>query len=596
MTTEASTRDAARWLLRVAFREDRKLAVLAFLPLAPFCLGIIAVSGRTIINQSIAGNRGAVIAAAVTAGVAFVLMFAGGYWQASTSLLKLREAAAIAIDEDVLELTSSVPTLDHLDHPDYLDRLEMLRAGRFPLTQTVGLLRDIMFMVASLAITSTLLILVDPRLFLLPLSVVPVAWIYYRSQRAVSMTERAVAERRRTALHLFDVGTGFAEGKELRVGRHEATLQRLFASVSASIDDDLSRADRRAAITRICTWLLFAGAVAAGLILAIRDPVHDVTPGGIFLTVTVIAQLADQTAYAATTATTLKNTLDLAKHFLSLQEHASDLQPSAAHEATSAPARLDHGLQLEQVTFSYGDATTPAVTDVSVTLKAGTSVAIVGENGAGKTTLVKLLCGLYRPDAGTISLDGTAMESIAAASWSERLTAVSQDFVRFEFVARESIGVGSLPLIDDREAVMSAVSAAHADDLVDQLPAALDTQLGPRFGGVDLSGGQWQRLAVARAMMREEPLLIAFDEPTVAIDATTERLLVDQLVDQARRLARSTGAVVVYVSHRYSTVRAADEIIVMEQGRIAEHGSHAELLAHDGIYAETYRRQVATYE
>jgi ABC-type multidrug transport system fused ATPase/permease subunit len=596
MNPEPSTKDALRWLVRIAFRHDRKLAVLAFLPIAPFCLGAIAVAGRSLINQSIAGNRDAVIVAAITAGVAFIVLFAGSYWQVSTSMLQLREAASIAIDEDVLELTASVPTVDHLDDPGYLDRLEMLRAGKFPLTQTIGLLRDIIFMVTSLIITAVLLVLVDPRLFLLPLSAVPVAWVYYRSQTAVSLTERAVAERRRTALHLFDVGTGFTEAKELRVGRHEGTLQRRFADVSRSIDDDLSRADRRAMVVRTITWLLFAGAVASGLILAIRDPVHAVTPGGVFLTVTVIAQLADQTAWAATMGTTLKNTIDLARHFLWLEGRADHLQMPSTAEPCGMPDRLADGIRLQDVTFAYSDGSTPAVADVTVTLRAGSSVAIVGDNGAGKTTLVKLLCGLYRPSGGTISLDGVPLDGVDPAAWSERVTAVCQDFVRFELTARESVGVGHLPSIDDHQVVTTAVHAARADDLVSQLPSALDTQLGPRFGGVDLSGGQWQRLAVARAMMRNEPLLIAFDEPTVSIDATTERVLVDRLVAESRRLANLTGAVVVYVSHRYSTVRAADEIIVMEHGRIIEHGSHDELMAHDGAYADTYRRQVATYQ
>jgi ATP-binding cassette subfamily B protein len=321
-----------------------------------------------------------------------------------------------------------------------------------------------------------------------------------------------------------------------------------------------------------------------------------VTPGGVFLTVTLIAQLADQTAYAATMATTLKNTVDLARHFLWLEGHAVSLQSSPSTEPPREPERLETGIHLDHVGFSYQDASRAALADVTVTLRPGSSVAIVGDNGAGKTTLVKLLCGLYRPTSGTIAIDGVPLGELDPVAWSERVTAVCQDFVRFEFMARESVGVGYLASIDDDAAVGAAVHAARADDVIADLPAALDTQLGPRFGGVDLSGGQWQRLAVARAMMRDEPLLIAFDEPTVAIDATTERVLVERLVAESRRLADRTGAVVVYVSHRYSTVRAADEIIVMEHGRIIEHGSHAELMSIDGAYADTYRRQVATYQ
>jgi ATP-binding cassette, subfamily B, bacterial len=594
--SEPTTRDALRWLVRITFRHERRFAVLALVPIAPFCLGALAVSGRTLINAAVTGDHDGIVRAAVLAGVAFVVLFTSTYWQASVSLLRLREAASVAIDEDVLELTGSVSTVDHLDHPGYLDRLEMLRAGRFPLTMTIGLVRDIVFLLFSLAISSVLLILVDPRLAVLPISVVPVAWVYFRSQRAVSVVEHEVAERRRVALHLFDVGTGPAEGKELRVGRHEATLMRRFADVAGSVEHDLGGADRHAVAVRVTTWLLFAGAVAAGLVLTVRDPVHAVTPGGIFLTVTLVAQLADQTAYAATTATTLRNTIDLARHFLWLEAHAGERRgpvPAALHPV---PDRLREGIEVRAVSFTYRDGTRPAVDDVTLALPAGTSVAVVGDNGAGKSTLVKLLSGLYLPDRGSITIDGVALADVDPGEWRERITAVCQDFVRFEFTAQESVGVGHLPSLDDTDAVVAALRDARAKDLVDGLPSALDTRLGPRFGGVELSGGQWQRLAVARAMMRREPLLIAFDEPTVAIDATTERSLVDQLVGQARSLARRTGAVVVYVSHRYSTVRAADAIVVMEHGRIIEHGSHAELLALDGVYADTYRRQVAAYQ
>jgi ATP-binding cassette subfamily B protein len=592
---EPTTRDALRWLARITFRHERRFAVLALVPIAPFCLGAIAVAGRGLINDAVTGDHDGVVRAAIVAGVAFVLLFTTTYWQASISLLRLREAAGVAIDEDVLELTGAVPTVDHLDHPGYLDRLEMMRAGRFPLTMTIGLVRDVVFLLFSLAISSVLLVLVDPRLLLLPISVVPVAWVYFRSQRAVSVVEHEVAERRRIALHLFDVGTGPAEAKELRVGRHESTLIRRFADVSNSVERDLGGADRHAVVVRVSTWLLFAGAVAAGLVLTVRDPVHTITPGGIFLTVTLIAQLADQTAYAATTGTSLRNTIDLARHFLWLEAHAGERRASVPAAPRAVPDRLRDGIEVREVTFTYRDQTRPAVDDVTLSIPAGTSVAVVGENGAGKSTLVKLLSGLYVPDHGAISLDGVDLTDVDPAEWRDRITAVCQDFVRFELKARESVGVGFLTSLDDTDAILAAVRDGHAADVVDGLPDALDTRLGPRFGGVDLSGGQWQRVAVARAMMRRQPLLIAFDEPTVAIDATTERSLVDQLVAQARQLAQATGAVVVYVSHRYSTVRAADTIVVMEHGRIIEHGSHAELLAHEGVYAETYRRQVAAY-
>jgi ATP-binding cassette subfamily B protein len=241
----------------------------------------------------------------------------------------------------------------------------------------------------------------------------------------------------------------------------------------------------------------------------------------------------------------------------------------------------------------------------------------VGENGAGKTSLVKLLCGLYTPTRGRILIDGVALARMPPETWRLRLAGAFQDFFRFELQARHTVGLGDLPRLEDAPAVAAAVERAGAGDVVSDLPAGLATQLGPTWpGGVDLSFGQWQKLALARGFMRERVLLLVLDEPTAALDAETEHALFERYAAAARTGARAgagqadaagepahrsadqsaaRGRITLLVSHRFSTVRMADFIVVLDRSRVVEAGTHDELMARGGTYAELYGIQAAAY-
>jgi ATP-binding cassette subfamily B protein len=230
-------------------------------------------------------------------------------------------------------------------------------------------------------------------------------------------------------------------------------------------------------------------------------------------------------------------------------------------------------------------------------------IAIVGENGAGKSTLVKLLARLYQPDDGRILVDGVDLARIPADDWREHVAGAFQDFFRFEFRARHTVGLGDVPRLDDEPSVVAAVNRAGADDVITHLNAGLETQLGPTWpSGVEVSFGQWQKLALARGFMRDHPLLLVLDEPTAALDAETEHALFERYAAAARdeRLDGSggngrQGQITILISHRFSTVRMADQIVVLDGARVAEVGTHEALMAKGGQYAELYGIQAAAY-
>jgi ATP-binding cassette subfamily B protein len=284
--------------------------------------------------------------------------------------------------------------------------------------------------------------------------------------------------------------------------------------------------------------------------------------------------------------------LDSARRLIWLEDYAAQAtEPRSA----SIPARLERGIALQHVSFRYPGTDKLVLDDVDVELPAGAVVALVGENGAGKSTFVKLLCGMYAPERGRIDIDGVALDSMPIRAWRERVAGAFQDFFRFEFRAQHSVGLGEVTQLDERPAVQRAIERAGASDVIGKLARGLDTQLGPRWEeGQELSFGQWQKLALARGLMRETPLLLVLDEPTAALDAETEHALFERFASASRSAAHN-GRVTLLVSHRFSTVRMADRIIVMDGARVVEVGAHDELLAKSGQYAELYALQAAAF-
>jgi len=284
--------------------------------------------------------------------------------------------------------------------------------------------------------------------------------------------------------------------------------------------------------------------------------------------------------------------MDGSRRLAWLEDYAHSLVASADQPV---PAVVQRGIRLDRVSFAYPGTSRLVLDDVSLLLPAGGVVAIVGENGAGKTTLVKLLAKMYEPTSGSILVDDTPLGRMPADAWRARLAGAFQDFFRFEFRARHSVGLGDVPRMDDLAAVTTAVDRAGASDVIARLKNGLETQLGPTWPeGVDVSFGQWQKLALARGFMRDDPLLLVLDEPTAALDAETEHALFERYADAARGDGKD-GRITILVSHRFSTVRMAGLIVVLDGARLVEIGTHEELMAKGGQYSQLYGIQAAAY-
>jgi len=503
---------------------------------------------------------------------------------------RFRDKVTIALESHVARLLASIATIAHHERPDYLDRLSLLRNQIFFLDHMYMSVFSTAGWILRLAVTIALLVSIHPALILLGLFAVPtVLASSWRPGVERSAQERGAASAR-LGRHLFTIATTAPPGKEVRVlgigerliTQRRAAWERWYGPVAA--------ARWGSALWHTLAWALFgAGYVGAIVFVATRA---SSTPGDVLLVVAAGSRLSAYIGATVGEVGFLNMWMDGSRRLAWLEDYAASLTATVDRQV---PAVVREGIRFDHVSFSYPGTTRVVLDDVSLTLPAGAVVAIVGENGAGKTTLVKLLAKMYEPTQGAIFVDETPLARVSADGWRSRLAGAFQDFFKFEFIARHSIGLGDLPRMNDEPAVAGAVDRAGANDVVERLPSGLQTQLGPTWpDGVDLSFGQWQKLALARGFMREEPLLLVLDEPTAALDAETEHALFERYAEAARNESRG-GRITILVSHRFSTVRMAGLIVVLDGAKVVETGTHDELMHKGGQYSQLYGIQAAAY-
>jgi ATP-binding cassette, subfamily B, bacterial len=581
-------------LCKLGYRHEPRLMVAAFvlsqlaaLPDALLALWLMLL-GKGVLEHRPGLVQGAAIGLGVSTAATWFLRTISTRVQR-----RFRDRVTIALEAHVARLQASVATIAHQERPEYLDRLSMLRNQIFVLDHMYVSLFSTLGWILRLGVTTALLVSIHPALILLAVFAVPtVLTSTWRPEVERSAQERG-AQSSRLARHLFTIATTAPPGKEVRV---TGIAERLITERGAAWERGyrpVAAARWGSALWHVLAWAIFGGAYVGAIVFVssgLRAPASSV--------LLVLAAGARLSAYIAATVGEIGFLrgfwMDGSRRLAWLEDYAASV---AASGELPVPDVLRRGIRLDHVSFAYPGTPRVVLDDVSVTLPAGAVVAIVGENGAGKTTLVKLLAKMYEPSLGSIFVDDTPLARMPAGEWRARLAGAFQDFFRFEFRAAHTVGLGDLSRLDDEPAVIAAVNRAGAGDVIARLKSGLDTQLGPTWpGGVELSFGQWQKLALARGFMRDQPLLLILDEPTAALDAETEHALFEHYAAAASGTgARDSGRITILVSHRFSTVRMADLIVVLDGARLMEVGTHDELMAARGQYSELYSIQAAAY-
>jgi ATP-binding cassette subfamily B protein len=581
-------------LCKLGYRHEPRLMVVAFLlsqlaalPDALLALWLMLV-GKGVLEHRPGMVKGAAIGLGVSTAATWFLRTVSTRVQR-----RFRDKVTIALESHVAKLQASVATIAHQERPEYLDRLSMLRNQVFVLDHMYMSVFSTLGWILRLGVTMTLLASIHPALVLLAVFAIPTVLTSTWRPAVERYAQESGAQSNRLARHLFTIATTAPPGKEVRVtgiGERLITDRRWawecwYGPVAA--------ARWGSAMWHALAWAIFGLAYVGAVVFVssgLRAPASAV--------LLVLAAGARLSAYIGATVGEIGFLrgfwMDGSRRLAWLEDYAASV---AAAGDQPVPSMLHRGIRLEHVSFAYPGTSRVVLDDVSVTLPAGAVIAIVGENGAGKTTLVKLLAKMYEPSSGSILLDDTPLARVPAADWRARLAGAFQDFFRFEFRAGHTVGLGDVPRMDHEPAVVAAVDRAGAGDVVARLASGLDTQLGPTWpSGVELSFGQWQKLALARGFMRDEPLLLVLDEPTAALDAETEHALFERYAAAARGTGEvRTGRITILVSHRFSTVRMADLIVVLDGARLVEVGTHEELMAKRGQYSELYNIQAAAY-
>lgn len=557
-------------------------------------LPMTAVSLRWLVDAAARGDVPTTAWAAIATASCTVGALTFGQF-AHVFAFELSDATMMRLQQQLITLVNGSDTMTHQDTPEVADRLQVLKqevnsTGWQSPSSVLGMVGLLVSATTTLAVLTSL----SPWFLCLPLFALPSLWLTRKAEAVQASAKLEAAESGRRATHLFKLATEPRPVMEMRVSNLGPVVRRRHASAWLEASNILSRGELKGGFLNLFGQGCFAAAYASAVLYALNGAVAgDYSIGDVVLTLSLALQVNHQVAAGASSSRMMAR---LTKMLDELAWLATFVSRTRTNSGELPPTTLGQGIRLTGVSFTYPGASRPALSDIHLHIRRGSTVAIVGENGSGKSTLVKLLAGLYRPTLGTIEVDGTDLAKFDPRDWHLRLSAGFQDFLRPEFEARVVVGLGDLPNVDARTAVSTGLARAGCSEVMASFPREGETLLGlSNDGGSNPSHGQWQSLALGRAMMRNSPLLLLLDEPTSALDAHREHQLFTRYANNAQRIANLAGGITLLVTHRFSTAQVADQIVVLDGGRVSEVGTHDELLRNSEHYARSYRRQSQTY-
>jgi ATP-binding cassette subfamily B protein len=626
-SSAAGARHLARgawYLLVLGARLDRRRLFRAMVLMfsgylaAPF--SALALAAFT--NDALGRHPAPALVMAILVAVLLVAQLMCSHF-AHLDYFELAEMQYAHLHAELMELVQAPPTVAHLDSSVFADDVQLVKEGLFNSTRSLEAVLQLMGLVLQTAATAVILVRLNPWLAFLPFMALPPVWAGNRAEAIMERAREASAEALRLNRHLLELATSAASVKELRLVGAEAEVLARQGAAWDRVTRLRWRGQARSAGVRAAGQVFFALAYG-GAILAVVDQAgrSHTNVGNLVLVITLAVQVSTQVSGALSLLALLQSSSYLARRMDALRAAAGPESPVVAdddgvehavrsrrasrakvqgHSTTgpsvpTVPDRLQEGIVLDEVSFAYPGSCRPVLERVSLTLPAGQALALVGENGAGKSTLVKLLCGMYTPTSGRILVDGVELGQIEPEAWRARVAALFQDFYRIELTLRESTGLGSLARFHDDERVRRALVEARAERVLAHVTGGLDGFVGRGYDdGLDLSGGQWQTVALSRCLMRDNPLLLVLDEPAAALDASAEHAIFERYASSAKTAGEQLGSVTVLVSHRFSTVLMASSIAVLQKGKLIEHGPHRQLMAAGGLYAELFQLQQRAY-
>jgi ATP-binding cassette, subfamily B, bacterial len=592
---------AARYLFSLGLQLDRgrllRAVVLMFAGYIAAPLAALAL--RSLTDSLLARQAGTALTFALLAALLLVAQLMLSHF-AHLDYFEVAELQQNRLRGELMALVNGPPGIGHLDRADFADNAGLVRDGLFGSTRALEAVLQLAGLLLQTAITAVILIDVNPFFAFLPLCAVVPVLLERVAQNAVESARERTAERLRLNKHLIELATSIGSVRELRLFGSEGELLARQRATWDEVTAAMWRGQLKAAGYRAAGQAFFALGYGGAIVLELASALHrHATIGDLVLVITLAVQVSVQVSGALGLLSLLQTagrTVERIEALRSIAASAQGRETTGRPARASLPARLDRGITLEDVSFSYPGSAEPVLSGVSLHIPPGQTLALVGENGAGKSTLVKLLCGLYEPTSGRILVDGTDLADIDPGQWRARVATLFQDFTRIELTLRESIGHGDVARVADPSAVGEAVSQARAERVLRSVPGGLDGYVGRSYDhGAELSGGQWQTIGLARSLMRRSPLLLVLDEPAAALDASAEHELFERYASSAGQAGQGQGGVTVLVSHRFSTVLMADRIAVLDAGRLAEFGSHRDLMAAGGLYAELFALQARAY-